>query len=43
VLRLKPSSSKGRYLRKVTVSTTMGPGVQVDPNRTRNVSVPDES
>jgi hypothetical protein len=35
VLRLKPSSSKGRYLRKVTVSTTMGPGVQVDPNRTR--------
>ena len=43
VLRLKPSSSKGRYLRKVTVSTTMGPGVQVDPNRTRNVAVPDES
>src|ERR1700760_1827808 len=42
VLRLKPSSSKGRYLRKVTVSTTMGPGVQVDPNRTRNVSLPDE-
>ena len=38
VLRLKPSSSKGRYLRKVTVSTTMGPGVQVDPNRTRNVT-----
>ena len=29
VLRLKPASSKGRYLRKVTVSTTMGPGVQV--------------
>ena len=40
VLRLKPSSSKGRYLRKVTVSTTMGPGVQVDPNRTRNVTRP---
>jgi len=38
VLRLKPASSKGRYLRKVTVSTTMGPGVQVDPNRTRNVA-----
>ena len=31
VLRLKPASSKGRYIRKVTVSTTMGPGVQVDP------------
>src|SRR5881227_3204595 len=43
VLRLKPSSSKGRYLRKITVSTTMGPGVQVDPNRTRNVAVPDEA
>jgi len=42
VLRLKPSSSKGRYLRKVTVSTTMGPGVQVDPNRTRNVAATDE-
>ena len=41
VLRLKPSSSKGRYLRKVTVSTTMGPGVQVDPNRTRNIAEPD--
>ena len=38
VLRLKPASSKGRYLKKVTVSTTMGPGVQVDPNRTRNVA-----
>jgi large subunit ribosomal protein L1 len=38
VLRLKPSSSKGRYLRKVTFSTTMGPGVGVDPNRTRNVA-----
>jgi large subunit ribosomal protein L1 len=42
VLRLKPSSSKGRYLRKVTVSSTMGPGVQVDPNRTRNVTATDE-
>src|SRR5690349_13174268 len=35
VLRLKPASSKGRYIKKVTVSTTMGPGIQVDPNRTR--------
>jgi large subunit ribosomal protein L1 len=38
VLRLKPASSKGRYLRKVTVSTTMGPGIPVDPNRTRNLT-----
>jgi large subunit ribosomal protein L1 len=38
VLRLKPSSSKGRYLKKVTLSTTMGPGIEIDPNRTRNVT-----
>jgi large subunit ribosomal protein L1 len=38
VLRLKPSAAKGRYLQKATVSTTMGPGVPVDPNRTRNVT-----
>ncbi len=43
VLRLKPASSKGRYIRKVTVSTTMGPGIPVDPNRTRNVAGEDES
>jgi large subunit ribosomal protein L1 len=43
VLRLKPASSKGRYLKKVTVSTTMGPGVQVDPNKTRNITAEDES
>ena len=35
VLRLKPSASKGRYLRKVTVSSTMGPGVSVDPTRVK--------
>ncbi|MGW0231162.1 50S ribosomal protein L1 [Actinopolymorpha singaporensis] len=34
VLRLKPSASKGRYIRKVTLSTTMGPGVPVDPAKT---------
>jgi large subunit ribosomal protein L1 len=43
VLRLKPSASKGRYVKKVTVSTTMGPGIQVDPNRTRNIAVEDEA
>ncbi|MBV8929066.1 MAG: 50S ribosomal protein L1 [Mycobacteriaceae bacterium] len=36
VLRAKPSSSKGRYLKKVTVSTTTGPGIPVDPSITRN-------
>lgn len=37
VLRAKPSAAKGRYLKKVTFSTTMGPGIPVDPNRTRNL------
>ncbi len=41
VLRLKPASSKGRYLKKVTFSASMGPGVQVDPNRTRNLLATD--
>ena len=36
VLRAKPSSSKGRYLKKVVVSTTTGPGIPVDPAVTRN-------
>jgi large subunit ribosomal protein L1 len=39
VLRAKPSSAKGRYVKKVTLSTTMGPGIPVDPNRTRNMLV----
>src|SRR5688572_18235568 len=37
VLRIKPSASKGKYLRKVFVTTTMGPGIPVDPNQTRNL------
>lgn len=31
ILRLKPASSKGSYLRSVAISTTMGPGIKVDP------------
>ncbi|MYW03673.1 50S ribosomal protein L1 [Streptomyces sp. SID3343] len=42
VLRAKPSAAKGRYIRKVGVSTTMGPGIQVDPNRTRNLLTEEE-
>ena len=38
VLRHKPSSSKGRYLKKITVSTTTGPGIPVDPSVTRNIA-----
>ena len=37
VSRLKPSTSKGRYVRKITVSTTMSPGVQVDPAASKPV------
>ncbi|HEY5483296.1 MAG TPA: 50S ribosomal protein L1 [Propionibacteriaceae bacterium] len=35
VMRLKPSTSKGRYVKRIVVATTMGPGVQVDPQRKR--------
>jgi large subunit ribosomal protein L1 len=38
VIRSKPSSAKGRYIRKIAVSTTMGPGILVDPLRTRNLT-----
>jgi large subunit ribosomal protein L1 len=36
VQRSKPSAAKGKYLKKVFVATTMGPGIPVDPNVTRN-------
>lgn len=35
VLRLKPSASKGRYLRKITVASTMSPGVPVDTSKVK--------
>jgi len=37
VSRAKPASSKGKYLKKIVFSTTMGPGVVVDPTKTRNL------
>ena len=42
VLRLKPSSSKGRYILKAVITSTMGPSVPVDPNRTRNLMAADD-
>jgi large subunit ribosomal protein L1 len=41
VLRLKPSAAKGRYLKKGTVTTSMGPGIPLDINITRNVDSED--
>ena len=35
IVRAKPSAAKGRYIRSVTLTTTMGPGVRVDPNRVK--------
>jgi large subunit ribosomal protein L1 len=37
LIRAKPSSAKGRYIRSVTFATTMGPGIKVDPSRTRDL------
>jgi len=42
IQRLKPSAAKGRYLRKGTVSTSMGPGIPLDVTRTRNLLVAEE-
>ncbi|HHY07833.1 MAG: 50S ribosomal protein L1 [Lawsonella sp.] len=36
VARLKPASSKGRYMKKITISTTTGPGIPVDPSVSKN-------
>ncbi len=36
--RLKPAAAKGRYFRRVTVTTTMGPGIPVDPSATRGLT-----
>src|SRR5690242_16084880 len=37
IIRAKPSAAKGRYIRSITLATTMGPGVKVDPSRTRDI------
>jgi large subunit ribosomal protein L1 len=42
VLRAKPSAAKGKFLKKVNLATTMGPGIPVDPNVTRNFTGADE-
>ncbi len=37
ILRAKPAAAKGRYLKSITVTTTMGPGIKVDTSKTRNL------
>jgi large subunit ribosomal protein L1 len=38
IVRAKPSAAKGRYIRTITLTTTMGPGVHVDTTRTRGIT-----
>jgi large subunit ribosomal protein L1 len=37
IVRAKPSASKGRYIRQITLTSTMGPGIHVDPAKTRGI------
>jgi large subunit ribosomal protein L1 len=37
LIRAKPSAAKGKYLRSVVIASTMGPGIKVDPSRTRDL------
>ena len=37
IVRAKPASAKGRYIEQITITTTMGPGVRVDPARVRGI------
>jgi large subunit ribosomal protein L1 len=39
ILRAKPAASKGRYIRTITISTTMGPGIRIDPARVKDVEL----
>jgi large subunit ribosomal protein L1 len=38
IVRAKPPAAKGRYIRSITLTSSMGPGIRIDPGRTRNVA-----
>jgi large subunit ribosomal protein L1 len=38
ILRAKPAAAKGRYIKGITIATSMGPGVKVDPSATRGLA-----
>jgi large subunit ribosomal protein L1 len=37
IVRAKPAAAKGRYIKSITITTTMGPGLHIDPSRTRDI------
>jgi large subunit ribosomal protein L1 len=38
IVRARPAAAKGRYIRSITLTSSMGPGVRVDPGKTRDVT-----